>query len=292
MKNNLLKKSSIAATLLASFICATTAFAQTSVWKVSKGNDHIYLAGTVHILPVSELPLPTEFTDAYKNSDAIVLETKLPDPADSNFQIKMIQKLSYQNGKKLSDVLSKRTYGQLSDYISGFGADIKTFNGFKPGFIITMMAMMEAQRSSISGDGVDAYFNQLAVKDNKDIEYLETADFQLDMLANMGVGDEDKFVKSNLIQMKGFKQMFTELIAAWRKGNVKQLEKVVIAPMMEDRKIFKAVITDRNQNWIPHIEKMFTDNDREFVLVGVGHLIGSKSVISLLRGKGYTVTKM
>ena len=92
--------------------------------------------------------------------------------------------------------------------------------------------------------------------------------------------------------MKNFKQMFTKLIAAWRKGNVKQLEKVVIAPMMEDRKIFKTVITDRNKNWIPHIEKMFTDNDREFVLVGEGHLIGSKSVISLLKGKGYTVTKM
>jgi uncharacterized protein YbaP (TraB family) len=292
MKSNVVKKSTIVAILLTSFIYATTAFAQTSVWKVSKGNDYIYLAGTVHILPASELPLPTEFTDAYRNSDAIVLETKLPDPTDSNFQIKMIQKMSYQNGKKLSDVLSKRTYGQLSDYISGFGADINTLNGFKPGFIVTMMAMMEAQRSSISGDGVDAYFNKLAAKDNKEIEYLETADFQLNMLANMGIGDEEKFVKSNLIQMKDFKQIFTELITAWRKGNVKQLEKVVIAPMMKDRKTFKAVITARNQNWIPHIEKMFTDNDREFVLVGVGHLIGSKSVISMLRDKGYTVVKM
>ena len=61
MKNNLLKNSSIAATLLASFICVTSAFAQTSVWKVSKGNDHIYLAGTVQILPVSELPYQPRF---------------------------------------------------------------------------------------------------------------------------------------------------------------------------------------------------------------------------------------
>jgi uncharacterized protein YbaP (TraB family) len=246
----------------------------------------------VHILPVSELPLPTEFTYAYKNSDAIVLEAKLPDPTDLNFQLKMMQKMTYQNGKKLSDVLSKRTYSQLSDYIAGFGVDINTLNGFKPGFIVTMIAMMEAQRSSILGEGVDAYFNQLAVKDSKKIEYLETADFQLNMLANMGIGDEEKFIKSNLTQMKGFKQMFTGLITAWRKGNVKQLEKLVIAPMMEDRKTLKAVITDRNQNWIPRIERMFTDNDREFVLVGVGHLIGNKSVISLLKRKGYTVAKM
>ncbi|QBG36014.1 TraB/GumN family protein [Litorilituus sediminis] len=291
MKAHFLKTIALTTTLLASAISAV-AFAESSVWKVSKGSDHIYIGGTVHILPVSEFPLPTEFTDAYEASDAIVLEAKLPEPTDITFQTKMMQKMSYTNGQTLATVLSKSTYKQLSDYIATFGADINTLNGFKPGFIVTMMAMMEAQRAQIAGDGVDAYFNQLAVKQGKDIAYLESADFQLDMLASMGQGDEDSFVKMNLAQMKDFKTMFDDMLAAWRKGDTAKLEEVVIKPMQEDPKTFKTMIVDRNKNWIPLIEAMFSDNDREFVLVGVGHLIGEDNVISLLKKQGYSVSKL
>jgi hypothetical protein len=37
---------------------------------------------------------------------------------------------------------------------------------------------------------------------------------------------------------------------------------------------------------------MFGDNDREFVLVGAGHLVGDDSVIALLKAKGYKVEQM
>ncbi len=292
MKDKLLLKTSIAITILASYFFVTMALAQTSVWKVSKGDDHVYIGGTVHVLPVSEFPLPQEFTTAYEQSDAIVLETKLPDQTDLSFQMKMMQKMSYSNGQTLSSVLSKSTYKKLSAYIAGFGIDINDLNGFKPGFIVTMMVVTEAKKSGIYGDGVDAYFNQLAVKHSKNIEYLETADFQLDMLSNMGFGYEEAFVKNSLSQMKDFEYMFNELLSAWRKGDTNKLEHVLIKPMREDPKTFKQVIIERNQKWIPPIEKMFGDNDREFILVGVGHLIGRDSVIGRLKAKGYSVSKL
>ena len=77
----------IAASLIAINFISFTAQAQSSVWKVSKGNDHIFIGGTVHILPPSEFPLPTEFAVAYNKSDSIVLEAKLPDASDTNFQM-------------------------------------------------------------------------------------------------------------------------------------------------------------------------------------------------------------
>ncbi len=278
--------------LIVSSLLATPVHAQSSVWKVSKNNEHIYIGGTVHILPLSEFPLPNEFLLAYQQSDAIVLEAKLPEPTDLNFQAMMLEKMSYQQGKKLSDVLSKQTYAQLANYLSGLGANLAVLNTFKPGFIVSMMTMMEAKKSQVSGEGVDAYFNQLALKDNKRIDYLESADFQLNMLASMGVGHEDKFINSNLRQMKSFKSMFNKLLSAWRVGDVTALETVVISPMQDDKKSFKRLISDRNKNWITHIEKMFTDHDREFVLVGVGHLIGRENVLSLLKAKGYQVTQL
>jgi uncharacterized protein YbaP (TraB family) len=291
-KNSVLKKFTIVATLLTAGIFTSTVSAESSVWKVSKGNDHVYIGGTVHILPANEFPLPEEFTTAYKNTDSIVLETKLPDPTDKNFQMLMMQKMAYQEGKKLSGALSEETYQQLDDYMTTFGVKLSELDGYKPAFISIMMVMMEAQRANISGDGVDKYFNQLAVKDNKQAEYLETMDFQLNMLANMGMEDEDKFIQSNLSQMSEFKAMFDQLLLAWRAGDMKTLTKLVITPLKEDPKTLKALMTDRNKNWIPHIEKMFTDQDKEFILVGVGHLIGEESVLALLKAKGYQVEKI
>ena len=40
----------------------------------------------------------------------------------------------------------------------------------------------------------------------------------MNMLANMGKDHEDKFIESNLKQMKDFKPMFAKLIDAWRRG--------------------------------------------------------------------------
>jgi len=292
MKSSILKYVVMGTSLLLSSISSFTALAESSVWKVSKGNDHIYIGGTVHILPASEFPLPKEFEQAYKKSDAIVLETKLPDANDSAFQMKMMQQMAYSDGKTIADVLSVNTHKQLSQYISALGVDLAMFERFKPGFLMTMLAMLEAQRAQLSGEGVDIFYSKKASQDNKAIEYFETADFQMNMIAEMGQGNEEKFIKSNLEQMKDFKTMFLGLLKAWRAGDTKQLNKLAIEPMKDDPETLKALLTDRNRNWISDINKMFTDNDKEFVLVGVAHLVGDNSVLSLLKAKGYRVDKL
>lgn len=279
--------------LIAASIFNSSSFADTSVWKVSKGNDHIFLGGTVHILPVSEFPLPKEFNEAYNQTDTIVLEAKLPDPTNTNFQANMMKKVTYSDQEKLSTTLSNETYKALENYLAPFGINLKELDGFKPGFIVTMMTIMEAKRAGISGEGVDVYFNQLAAKDNKQPEYLESMDFQIDLIANMGAGDEEALIKSTLEQMDEFKDIFKKLLPAWRLGNEAQLAELMIKSMKEDDpSSFKTMMTDRNHNWIPHIEKMFNDDDKEFVLVGVGHLVGEESVIDLLEKKGYHIEKL
>jgi len=292
-KPNTLRKLIAAATVAATTLMSGNALAESSVWKVSKGDDHVFIGGTVHILPADQFPLPVEFENAYKQSDAIVLETKLPDPQDQAAQMALLQRLSYSDGKRLSHVLSKETYNSLGEYLAEFGANVKELDGFKPGFIISMVAMMEAQRAQLAGEGVDAYFNKKAASESKPIEYLESLEFQLDMLANMGKDNEDTLIRSTLNQMSSFKEMFTALLPAWRAGDMKKIDDLMIKPVAEeDPATFKTLFTDRNMNWVPLIEKMFEDQDREFVLVGAGHLAGDKNVIELLANKGYKVTKL
>ena len=53
MKSFTLKSLVAATCLLGSAFTACAESNSSSVWKVSKGQDHIYVGGTVHILPVS-----------------------------------------------------------------------------------------------------------------------------------------------------------------------------------------------------------------------------------------------
>lgn len=291
MKNGMFKHVVISTSLLLSSIVSLTVSAESSVWKVSKGNDYIYIGGTVHILPPSEFPLPKEFNQAYQKSDAIVLEVKLPDPSDSALQIQMMQQMAYSNGKTIKDVLSRETQEKLTDYLSGLGMELAMVEAFKPGFLMVMLMMVEAQKAQLSGEGVDLYFSKLATKDNKSIEYFETLAFQMNMISSMGEGDEDNFIQSNLDQMKDFKAMWSGVLSAWRLGDTKKLEKLVVEPMKSDAKTLQTLLIDRNKSWLGQIEAMFNDSDKEFVLVGTAHLVGDKSVLALLKARGYQVEK-
>jgi uncharacterized protein YbaP (TraB family) len=55
---------------------------------------------------------------------------------------------------------------------------------------------------------------------------------------------------------------------------------------MDDLMVFQ-----RNAKWIPELEELFANGD-VFVAVGADHLIGDRGVVALLRGRGYTVTRI
>lgn len=264
-----------------------------SMWKVSKGEDSIYVGGTIHILPISEFPLPPQFTQAYQLSDTVVFEAELPDPADAAAQQKFLAAMAYQDGRTLKDTLSEKTYSDLDAYLTPFGANIEQVAGFKPGFIVSMMTMLEAQRVSMAGEGVDSYFTQLAKRDNKNREYFETIEFQMHMLSNLGEGEEDRLISENLSMMPTLKPYLQDIIKAWREGDSEELNELVVDKVKrESPASVEQLLIQRNKNWIPQIEQMFGDDDKELVLVGVGHLVGEENVLALLEQRGYSIEKL
>lgn len=268
------------------------AMAKSSVWKVSKDNDHIFIGGTIHILPEQQ-KMPDEFFKAYNATDEIVLEAELPDPNDVAAQQAMIAQMSYQQGENLKTKLTPTTFQSLQNYFATVGSDINQFTSFKPGFVITIMALIELQRSNITGQGVDAFFEEKATLDNKSINYLETAEMQFTMLSNLGEGYEDDFILSNLELNSSFSEFFHLTLAAWQEGDEDRLENLInIAALESDERSYDALFTDRNKNWVPKIEKLFNNTNKEFVLVGAGHLFGKGGLLGLLKNQGYTIEQI
>jgi uncharacterized protein len=291
MKMTALVKTFCASATLA--FCSASVTADTAVWKVSKGDDYVYVGGTVHLLPESAFPLPPEFEQAYANTDVLVLEAQMPAADDTAAQTALIQAMAYTDGRTLSKVLSPEVYQKVNDYFAPYGVQLQQLDGYKPGFVMLQMLALEMMKAQMAGEGVDSYFDKKAKADGKALAYLETLDSQIQLLANMGDGYEDAFLKMNLAQFDDFSAYFNAMLTAWRAGDMQQLDQLVVKPAQQmDPVLYQSLFVKRNQAWLPQLEAMFGNDNKELVLVGAGHLAGEHSVLALLQQAGYQVQQV
>jgi len=272
---------------------STWASAESSVWKARKGNSVIYLGGTFHILREADFPLPQEFDKAYKASDIVVFETDIGRLQDPSTQRKLLTKAMYADGSTIDRHLSARAYGELRAYCEANGIPLEAFSQFKPSMLMVTLAIMELMKLGVTQQGVDQFFYELANKDGKAVEGLETADEQINYVVSMADGNEDEFVIYSIKDMKTVAQQFEILADAWRKGDAEKLHELMITEVKTRwPKLYRKLFTDRNRNWLSSIDAYQKTPRTEFVLVGVGHLVGPDGIIEALRTKGYKVDKL
>lgn len=274
-------------------LCSTGSIAQTSVWQVSKGDNKIYLAGTIHLLRQQDYPLPAAFEQAFDDSQRLFFETDIGAMSDMGLQQRMLQQLTYQDGRTLSAVLSEEAYTALSEYAAGSGIPLGMLQTFKPGLLISTLSVMEFQKLGFTPQGVDAYFFSKAVGEGKTRGELESIDQQIAMLARMGEGYESDFVLYSIRDFAELGDAIESMVQAWREGNTDLLHSEFVEPMLtETPDLYDSILVARNNDWMPAIEAMFDTEGTEFVLVGVAHLVGEHGLISLLQSKGYDVTQL
>lgn len=264
-----------------------------SVFRVCKGSDCFYLGGTVHILPDSQYPLPDPFIDAYQQSDTVMLEAPLPAPEDEAAQRQLLTAMQFPNGETLSQHLSSAIQTQLDHALRKYGLQLANFNQFRAGFVATQLILLETQRTGLKGIGVDAYFETRARRDQKKLAYLESLDFQLQLLATLADGRESEFIEIALAELPKTAPELRKLLAAWRSGNLQQIERDVLLPTAtQDPRTYQRLFVQRNQQWLPKLLALFGNRSTELVLVGTGHLAGEHGVIAMLRAQGITVTQL
>jgi len=266
--------------------------AQSSVWKVSKGEQSLYIGGTCHVLRSTDYPLPTEFDRAYAAADTLVFEIDPAAAQDPTFAMQLLAKASYTDGRTLKTVLSPEAYAALAAQGTQSGLPIELLNTLKPGMVMMMLTMQELTKAGVSEEGVDMHYHARGVKDGKSVRSLETPEFQIDLVTSMGEGIENELVLYGLEDLSHMKELFNELIGAWRSGDVDQIEALFIADMVDYPELYSKLLVDRNQRWIPQIEAYLKTPEIEFVLVGAAHAAGEDGILALLKAQGYTIEQL
>ena len=82
-----------------------------------------------------------------------------------------------------------------------------------------------------------------------------------------------------------------DMVQAWRSGDIGTMEKLTLTAFVQSPELYERLLSERNQNWIPHVERCLTDNAGCFIVVGAAHLVGKDGLPALLAKKGYKVTQ-
>lgn len=269
------------------------AFAESSVWKVQKGTSVIYLGGTCHLLRESDFPLPPEFRRAYDASRVVVFETDIVRLQDPSTHLKLLSQATYADGSGVDRHLSPRTYAELIAYCRANGIPLEALRQIKPSLLMVTLTLMELARAGVGQQGVDLFFHDAAKRDGKTVGWFEDVDQQIDYVISMADGNEDEFVIHSLRELKSLGERFDSLVDAWRRGDTGKLERLIVDELKTEQPgLYRKMIVERNRNWLPRIVAYLKSPETEFILVGVGHLVGPDGLIEALRKRGCRVEKL
>jgi uncharacterized protein YbaP (TraB family) len=263
------------------------------LWKVSSDTNTVYIMGSLHLLRKEDYPLPKAFEDAYQDSEVLVFEV---DPGTLNTPETvrmMLSKATLGKDVTLDQVISEDTYGKTKRKLNLLGADILMYQKSKPWFVAVTLGFLKLKSIGLDpSDGVDMYYYDKAVEDGKEIEGLETAEFQVDMLARAGEENEDAYLLQTLEDLDLMDDELHEMLDSWSKGNAARFQKAMFKSYKDYPEVFDSLLVERNKNWLPQVEKLIGQDEDYLVIVGSGHLVGKDGLINLLSEKGYEIEQL
>ncbi|MCP4078132.1 MAG: TraB/GumN family protein [Gammaproteobacteria bacterium] len=269
------------------------AFASSPVWLVESAQNHLFLAGTIHVLRASDQPLPAAFETAYEQSQMLAFETDIGEIQSPAFQQQLVRAVTLDQHQTLQDLLTPETRKRLHTYFLKNNINLEQFSRFKPSMIAITLTLMELKKLGAGSHGVDQYYFDRAKDDQKKILALESPQQQIDFLAHMGEGQEDLMIQQTLKDIDSLSSQFPEMISSWRKGDSKQLESLFVEPMQKEfDAVYQQLLVQRNAAWIPQIINYLKTSETEMVLIGAAHLVGSDGLITQLKQAGYKITQL
>jgi hypothetical protein len=181
----------------------------------------------------------------------------------------------------------------VAKHVGALGMPLEPLRRFKPWFLSLTLLGLEWQKAGFDPDlGLDKHFYDRAQTNGTRVQGLETVAYQLSRFDEMPMDEQDRMLAESLSDLETERENVTRLADAWRAGDAPTVEQIVLQGLKDDPAIYQRLLVDRNRNWLPAIEALFTRPGRTFVVVGAAHLVGPDGLIAVLKAKGYQIQQL
>ena len=267
--------------------------AKNFLWKVEASSGaSAYLLGSLHVLTPDAYPLSPAIEKAFAESRTLVEEVDLDEMNDPMQMMAALSKAMLTGGQTLDQLVSATTFAEVKKRAEGYGMPMMAIQRMKPWLVaITLMAPTLQAAGFKPELGIDKHFFDRAKEKGLKRQALETLAYQLDRFDQMSPKLQEEMLKATIEDLDTQVGGVKEMVLAWTKGDIAALEKLTLTAFLESPELYQRLLSERNQNWMPHVERCLTDNAGCFVVVGAAHLVGKDGLPVLLAKKGYKVTQ-
>ncbi len=266
------------------------------LWKVSDADNSIYLLGSFHLLKPEDYPLPVEIDRAFDDAESLLFEIDPREMTSPDTMVLARKYMAYDEGKSLSTVLPKPTLEKLGTILTASGGSVQAMEQSEPWAVSLGLVLGITQAMGFKSElGVDRNLMERAAKAGKPTAGLETVDAQMRAMDSVPYTEQaqglDEFLDDPTKAVTQMRQMH----GWWRAGDVAKLDSEMRADMEKKTPAsYKLLDVDRNNAWLPLLEKRLTGSKEDDTLVVVGslHLLGKDGLVEKLRAKGYKVERI
>lgn len=288
-----------AAAVLAAGTLAGTAAAQAPARNILYRVDGpagatVYMLGSIHLLNEDAYPLAAPVEAAYADAERVFFEVNL----DSLMARapEMVGRAMMQNGRTLRDALPADLYARVEQAAAQYarmGVSMAVLDRMEPWMVSMMFSQLEWARAGLEArHGIDVHFEGRAQADGKALGSLESVDFQMGLMDEFSPELQVEMLRQTLDDLPGTAETMGRMVEAWRTGDAAGMDALMNSSMGESPELYDRMLTDRNAAWIPQIEQLIRGGDDVLVVVGAAHLVGDRSVVAMLRQRGYRVEQL
>ena len=256
------------------------------LWEVSGEKGKAYLLGSIHLARQELYPLDETIENAFAQSDTLVVEVNLNDIDEGALQQKALFAGVYGDGRTLEEQLSPETLDELKSFLDARTIPFSPFNAMKPWLVAMAITAAEMLKQGYSPEfGIDTHFLGQAKAAGKPVRALESADFQIELLAGFPDDEQDQFLLYTIQQASEGADVVEDMMGAWMSGNVDKLEELLIEVVRENEKLkplFYKLFDSRNNDMTRKVGAMLDSGGTWFVVVGAGHLVGDTGIVQQL----------
>lgn len=260
------------------------------VWKVTNGNNVLYLGGSIHALKSTDYPLPAAYNRAFDASARLVCEVDPKALAESSKGI--VKAGEYPKGDSLKNHVDPRTYDYLRRVFRLLKVPESKFARYKPWFLsLTLQA--PALHGMSETLGVEEFLIRRARANSKPVLGLETAREHADVF--LGLTDRQSEAMLLIMFLPAQRTSGStgdEIAKAWRRGDADTETRIMMDEFSNFPSLAERFLTDRNRKWLPKIEAYLRSGKTYFVVAGAAHMGGPEGVVALLRDRGYHIEQL
>lgn len=247
------------------------------LWKIE--GSATYILGSVHFTNLNPLRLPTTVAEVFRAASHIVFEADLSERPDSTPLLLPI-------GTTLRDYVSEITYSKAHANWVRLGLPEHNLPRFKPGAVALILHINQAAKDGyVFEQGIDKVLWDRAIRDAKHRAPLEAVEAQTNALKSSPLAEQAAMLEYFVAGDLGIATL-SSMVNAWKQGNTKPFD----ATLAERRRLWPAMsdilIDRRNENWVPTIIRMASDQKPRLIVVGALHMVGPTGLPLLLFKRG------